>query len=207
MITGRAHLGRLPHCHPPPPPWSCRLCAWAQESLERRGESFERFDKDWLKIYLKTLVNVGMPRTGSASPLPPLGSPHTRLRLAQVVIVVVVVVVVVVVQTNSQPQDKQTWRNKCNSKTELYEGLNRPQHPMEIASTSLENGGGSCLCWTSTCSASETIRGSSNLLLIEFNIFDIGMWKHDSQPYSPDGTSVQGNSHITCVKVWFRLLL
>ena len=100
-----------------------------------------------------------MPRTGSAPPLPPLGSPHTRLRLAQVVVVVVivVVVVVVVVQTNSQPQNKRTWRNKCTSKTQQDEGLNRTQHPMEIASTSLENGGGSRLCWTSTCSAGETI--------------------------------------------------
>lgn len=60
MLTGRAHLGRLPHCPPPPPPRCCRLCAGAQESLEGRRESFERFDKDWLKIYLKKhLLTLG----------------------------------------------------------------------------------------------------------------------------------------------------
>ena len=49
-------------------------------------------------------------------------------------------------------------KNKSNSKTQQDEGLYRPQHTMEIASSPLENGGGSRLCWTSTCSAGETIK-------------------------------------------------
>ena len=64
-------------------------------------------------------------------------------------------------------------KKQMQFKGEIDERLNLTQHPMEIASTSLENGGGSRLCWTSTCSAGETIVALQiNLLLIEFNIFN-----------------------------------